>query len=122
MWDNPACSKCAAARETLGALGVPVRLRPYLEEPPSVAELAEVLDRLGAQPWDICRFGEPVAQSLGIESWPRDAGTRQKWIETMAANPVLIQRPILLLDNGSAVVARTPEALAALAASPPDDV
>jgi arsenate reductase-like glutaredoxin family protein len=33
----------------------------------------------------------------------------------MATNPALIQRPIVLLDNGSAVVARTPEALAALA-------
>jgi len=115
MWNNPACSKCAAARETLGELGVPVRMRPYLDEPPTAAELAEVLDRLGAQPWDICRFGEPVAESLGVQTWPRDDSTRAQWIEAMAANPALIQRPIVLLDNGSAVVARTPEALAALA-------
>ena len=29
----------------------------------------------------------------------------------MVAHPELIQRPILLLDDGSALVARTPEAL-----------
>ena len=111
MWNNPDCSKCAAARETIGELGLPVKLRPYLEEPPSPAELAEVLDRLGVQPWEICRLAEPQAQALGLEGWARDETTRQAWIDTMSAHPVLIQRPIILLDNGSAIVARSQEAL-----------
>jgi arsenate reductase len=114
MWNNPACSKCAAAREALGELGVPVTLRPYLEQPPTPQELAEVLDRLGKPPWDVCRLGEPVAESLGLSGWARDEASRQKWIEAMCRYPSLIQRPIVLLDNGSAIVARTPEALAAL--------
>jgi arsenate reductase len=111
MWNNPSCSKCAAARETIGKLGLPVKLRPYLEEPPSPAELAEVLDRLGMQPWEICRLSEPQAQSLGLAGWARDETTRQAWIDTMAAHPELIQRPIILLDDGSAIVARDQEAL-----------
>jgi arsenate reductase len=116
MWNNPACSKCAAARETLEGLGVPVRLRAYLEQPPTAAELTAVLDRLHAQPWDICRLGEPVAQELGLEGWARDENTRGKWIEAMVSHPQLIQRPIVLLDDGSAMVARTPQALSELAA------
>jgi arsenate reductase (glutaredoxin) len=114
MWDNPGCSKCAAARATLGELGVPVTLRPYLEQPPSPQELAQVLDRLGKQPWDICRLGESVAETLGMAQWARDEATRQRWIDTMCANPSLIQRPIVLLDNGSAIVARDPAALSRL--------
>jgi arsenate reductase len=116
MWNNPACSKCAAARETLDGLGIAVRLRPYLDQPPTVAELTAVLDRLGAQPWDICRLGEPIAQELGMEGWARDENTRGKWIEAMVSHPQLIQRPIVLLDDGSAVVARTPQALSDIAA------
>lgn len=111
MWNNPDCSKCAAARETLAGLGIPVTLRRYLDDPPTPAELADVLDRLKAEPWDICRLGEPVAETLGLAAWARDVSTRQDWIDTMADHPVLIQRPIIIRDDGSAIVARTPEAL-----------
>ncbi len=114
MWNNPGCSKCAAAREAIGQLGLPVKLRSYLQDPPSPAELAGVLNRLGMQPWEICRLGEPQAQTLEMAQWPRDETSRQRWIDTMAAHPELIQRPIILLDDGSAVLARTKEALEGL--------
>lgn len=123
MWNNPSCSKCAAARETFELAAVPVTLRPYLTAPPSAAELEDVLERLGAQPWEICRLGEPVAAELGLAGWPRDEASRGRWVAAMAAHPELIQRPILLLDDGTAVVARTPEALtqALATTSPPTD-
>ena len=111
IWDNPACSKCAAARSTLDGARVPYRLRAYLDDPPSAAELADVLRRLGAQPWDICRTGEPAARRLGMADWPRDAVSTGRWIAAMVDHPELIQRPILLLDDGAAVVGRTPQAL-----------
>jgi len=60
IWNNPSCSKCAVARTTLDAARVPYRLRAYLEQPPTAGELAEVLRRLDAQPWEICRTGEAV--------------------------------------------------------------
>ncbi|HEX7745480.1 MAG TPA: ArsC/Spx/MgsR family protein [Micromonosporaceae bacterium] len=112
MWNNPSCSKCAGARQTLDEARVPYRLRPYLERSPSADELAEVLRRLGAMPWEICRTGEPQAIALGMADWPRDEANARRWIEAMAAAPQLIQRPILLLDDGSAIVGRSPEALA----------
>jgi arsenate reductase (glutaredoxin) len=111
LWNNPSCSKCAAARDTLDAARVPYRLRAYLEQRPSEPELAEVLRRLGAQPWDICRLQEPEAVALGMADWPRDQSSVGRWIAAMVEAPQLIQRPILLLDDGSAVVGRTAEAL-----------
>ncbi|MFI6262813.1 ArsC/Spx/MgsR family protein [Micromonospora sp. NPDC051006] len=113
IWNNPACSKCAGARETLDEARVPYRLRAYLEQPPSVAELTEVLRRLGARPWEQCRTQEPAAVELGMVDWPRDEASELRWIEAMVAHPELIQRPILLLDDGGALVGRTPEALRA---------
>jgi arsenate reductase (glutaredoxin) len=112
MWNNPSCSKCDAARQSLDEARVPYRLRPYLEQSPTFDELAEVLHRLGALPWEICRTGEPQGVALGITDWPRDEANTTRWIEAMVAMPELIQRPILLLDNGSAIVGRSPEALA----------
>lgn len=111
LWNNPSCSKCAVARDTLDAAGVPYRVRAYLDQPPTAAELADVLRRLGAQPWEICRTGEPAAVALGIAGWPRDEANAQRWIDAMVAAPELIQRPILLFDDGSAAIGRTPEAL-----------
>lgn len=111
MWNNPSCSKCAGARETLDAARVPYRLRAYLEQPPTVEELTEVLRRLGLPPWEICRAGEPAAIALGMETWPREESHAARWIEAMVASPELIQRPILLLDDGGAVVGRTRQAL-----------
>ena len=112
LWNNPACSKCAGARDTLDEARVPYRLRSYLEQPPTVGELTEVLRRLDAQPWEICRTGEPAATARGMADWPRDEANAHRWIEAMVEAPELIQRPILLLDDGSALVGRTPEALA----------
>ncbi|WP_018350233.1 ArsC/Spx/MgsR family protein [Longispora albida] len=110
IWNNPACSKCAAARETLDAAHVPYTLRPYLEQPPTEAELREVLAKLGMEPWEICRLGEPAAKELGLADWGHEAPER--WISVMTAHPELIQRPILILDNGRALVGRTATALA----------
>ncbi|GAA0909429.1 ArsC/Spx/MgsR family protein [Virgisporangium aurantiacum] len=111
IWNNPACSKCATARETLDAAQVPYRLRPYLDRPPTAAELVDVLRRLGMAPWEACRLGEPVAAELGLADWPRDDTSVERWIAAMVEHPELIQRPILLLDDGGAVIGRTPEAL-----------
>lgn len=111
MWNNPSCSKCATARTTLEEARVPYRLRAYLTEPPSAAELTEVLRRLDARAWDICRTGEPAAVELGMADWPRDDADEPRWVAAMVAHPELIQRPILLLDDGGALVGRTAEAL-----------
>jgi arsenate reductase len=112
IWNNPSCSKCAAARSVLDEAGVGYGVRSYLTRPPSAAELTEVLRRLDARPWDVCRTQEPAAVALGMADWPRDEAAEPRWIEAMVAAPELIQRPLLLLDDGGALVGRTPEALA----------
>ncbi|MDP9418363.1 MAG: arsenate reductase family protein [Actinomycetota bacterium] len=108
MWVNPSCSKCARALDTLESAGVGVEQRRYLDEPPTWAELDEVLRRLNIEPWDVARLAEPVAVELGLADWPRD---RARWIGVLVEHPVLLQRPILLLDDGTAVLGRTDAAL-----------
>lgn len=111
IWHNPSCSKSRTARTALDEAGVAFRVRRYLDDAPTEAELREVLARLGAQPWEICRTGEADAAALGMADWPRDEANADRWVAAMAAHPRLIQRPILLFGDGSATVARSPESL-----------
>ncbi|MEV6384718.1 arsenate reductase family protein [Streptomyces sp. NPDC051773] len=111
IWINPACSKCRSAISLLDAEGADYTVRRYLEDVPSEDEIRAVLDRLGLEPWDITRTQEAAAKELGLKEWARDAGTRERWIEVLAAHPKLIQRPIITADDGTALVARTDEAV-----------
>jgi arsenate reductase len=103
VWFNPSCSKCRAARDELDAAGVEYHLRRYLDDPPSEAELHEALTALGLEPWDITRMSEPLARELGLRDMERDA---EAWIRVLAEHPKLIQRPIVLAEDGRAWVAR----------------
>ncbi|GAB1640891.1 ArsC/Spx/MgsR family protein [Krasilnikovia sp. MM14-A1259] len=111
IWINPQCSKCASALSILDAEQAQYTVRHYLEDPPTAAELTAVLARLELEPWHITRLGEPAAAELGLADWPRDDESRQRWIEALAGHPALIQRPIITADDGTATVARSPEAV-----------
>jgi len=111
IWINPACSKCRSALSLLDAEGAEYTVRRYLEDIPTEDEIRQVLDRLGLEPWDITRTQEAEAKELGVKQWPRDAGARDRWITALAEHPKLIQRPIITADDGTAVVARTEEAV-----------
>ncbi|CAL9309623.1 arsenate reductase family protein [Streptomyces sp. R02] len=111
IWINPACSKCRSAISLLDAEGAEYTVRRYLEDVPTEDEIREVLGRLGLEPWDITRTQEAAAKELGLREWPRDAGARDRWIAALAAHPKLIQRPVITADDGTAVVARTEDAV-----------
>ncbi|GGV15779.1 arsenate reductase [Streptomyces spectabilis] len=114
IWINPACSKCRSALTLLDAEGAAYTVRRYLEDVPTADEIRDVLGRLGLEPWDITRTQEADAKELDLKDrarWPRDDSGREAWIAALAAHPKLIQRPIITADDGTAVVARTEEAV-----------
>ena len=116
IWFNPRCSKCRTAKEFLDDAGAEYTIRRYLEEPPTAEEIRSVLERLGLEPWEIVRTGEPVAKELGISAWGKASDAdREQWIAAMAEHPALIQRPIITADDGRAVVGRSEDALKRIA-------
>ena len=106
IWFNPSCSKCRMSEELLDEAGVTYTERRYLDQPPTVDELERVLALLGMEPWDLTRMDEPRATELGLSGAPRD---RDQWLKTLADNPILVQRPIVITDDGRAVIGRPPE-------------
>jgi arsenate reductase len=115
LWHNPRCSKSRAAKAILDEQGVAYTERRYLDEPSTVAELDAVCRALGRAPWELARTGEEVAGELGLAHLPLE---RDAWLEVLAATPVLIERPILVADDGRAVLGRPPDAVMSLLESP----
>ena len=104
IWTTVACSKTRAALDELGRYGADYTARSCMDQPPTPDELEDVLVRLGMEPWDLARPKE--SREVGFADLPRDPSRRADWVNALVANPRCIQRPIILLDDGSAVIAR----------------
>ncbi len=103
---NPDCSNCRTAAGILAERGVEANYIRYLESAPTRADLEAVLVKLGTDdPRDIVRTREPVYAELDLDHADRDG-----LLDAMAANPILIQRPIVI-HGDRAVVARPAERL-----------
>ena len=105
FWHNPRCSKSRQALTLLQARGIEIRERRYLEEAPSLEELASVRAALGQPPAvDMMRVGEKLFRELGLSETDDDATLMQ----VMADHPILIERP-LAISGRRAVIGRPPE-------------
>jgi arsenate reductase len=104
VWFNARCSKCRTTQGILEEHGVNADYVRYLESAPTRAELERVLGMLGTDdPMAIVRTGEERWKELGLQGAGRDA-----ILDALAANPILIERPIVIRGD-KAVVARPPE-------------
>ncbi len=108
IWLNPACSKCRTAVSELDAAGVAYTVRRYLDDPPTAAELGEVVARLGLEPWDVVRDREAREEGIDLA---REPGQRAAWLEALATHPRALQRPIITAADGTTVIGRDPDAL-----------
>jgi arsenate reductase len=106
IWHNPRCSKSREALALLEAApGVEVTVREYLKTPPAREELAALYARAGMTPAQGLRRGEAIATEQGLATASDDA-----ILDAMAANPILIERPLVETDKGVRL-GRPPEAI-----------
>lgn len=104
IYHNPRCTK---SRETLRLLqdkGIEPRVIEYLKEPPTAAQLKTLVAQLGIKPEQLVRKGEEIFKTKYAGKSLSDA----QWIEAMAKNPILIERPIVV-SGKRAVLGRPPE-------------
>ncbi len=104
IYHNPRCSK---SRQTLALLeenGVTPDVVLYLETAPSAADIQSLKSKLGLDDVrKMMRTKEAVYKDLGLGD--ADEGAL---IEAMAANPILIERPIVVKGD-NARIGRPPE-------------
>lgn len=96
IWHNPRCSKSRQALALLEEAGADVTVVEYLKQPPSRDDLARLYRRAGLSPRAAMRKdAAPVA-------------TDDEALDAMAADPALIERPLVETGRG-VVLARPPE-------------
>ncbi len=106
IWHNPRCSKSRQALALLEGRGEEVQVRRYLDDTPSVEELRVTRDTLGLRAIEMMRTGEALFKDLGLAKSDDD----ETLIVAMAANPKLIERPVVFA-KGQARIGRPPEAV-----------
>ena len=110
LYHNPRCSKSRAALALLEARGLTPTIVHYLETPPSVEQLRELLRKLGLPARQLLRSGEEQYSALNLAD---SSLSEEQLLSAMAAQPKLIERPILIVGN-RAVIGRPTEKLLAL--------
>ncbi len=106
IYHNPRCSK---SRQTLALLtqnGIEPEVVEYLKTPPGEDALDEICAKLGKEPLEWMRTGEARFKELGLNK--KDERSREEWLEILAGNPILIERPIVVCGD-QAVLGRPPE-------------
>lgn len=106
LYFNPSCSKCRSADAILKENGIEAEVIRYLDQPPSVGQLRDLMGMLGIEdPREMMRTGEAVYGELGLEG-----ASAEGLLAAISEHPILLERPIFVRD-GRAVIARPPERL-----------
>ncbi len=96
IWHNP---KCGTSRKTLAILeehpDVELSVVEYLKEPPKRDKLAQLYSDAGITPQKGLRIRGTDAKERGLPD--ADADTV---LDAMAAEPILIERPLVETDKG----------------------
>ncbi|MFC5045894.1 arsenate reductase (glutaredoxin) [Aquimarina hainanensis] len=104
IYHNPRCSK---SRQTLAIVEEntkEVNIIKYLDTPPTIEELSEIISLLGIKPIELIRKNEAIWK----ENFKGNEYSDQELIEIMSQHPKLIERPIVI-NNNKAVIGRPPE-------------
>lgn len=103
---NPRCSKSRQVKALLEERGLTFAERRYLDDPLDADELRDLATRLGRPiaKWTRRKEKAFAEAQLGPESGD------EAWAAAMAAEPVLMERPILIAGQ-RARVGRPPEAV-----------
>jgi arsenate reductase len=102
---NPRCTKSRGALELLRQNGIEPEVVNYLDAPPSVVEIKQLLAQLGLPARALLRKGEEEYKALGLDDPMK---TDDELIAAMHAHPILIERPIFV-HGGRAVIGRPVE-------------
>lgn len=95
IYHNPRCSKSREALALLRDAGAAVTVIDYLKTPPTAAELSRLYGLAGMTPRDGLRKAEPGAKALLA-----DGADVAAILAAMAADPILIERPLVETDKG----------------------
>ena len=108
IYHNPRCGTSRRTLKLLEELGLRPKVVEYLSAPPSAGELKRILKLLKMTPRQLLRKRE--ASEAGLDD-PKL--TDAALIAKMVANPIVIERPIVV-TAAKAAIGRPPESVLAI--------
>lgn len=102
---NPRCSKSREAVALLSELGIEFETIDYLKDGLKEKLLANLPSLLGLPFHEMVRKKEDVYKELKLGDKKL---SEKEWISIIMGNPILLERPIFIIDN-KAVIARPAE-------------
>ena len=105
IYHNPRCSKSRKTLELIQDAGVEPDIVLYLQDTPSAEEILAVAGKLGMEVADLLRRGEATFKDATDLPDLADNAALAAWL---AANPIVLERPIVVADD-KAVIGRPPE-------------
>ncbi len=96
--------QCGTSRNTLAAIraaGHEPEIVEYLKTPLSREAIKALVDRTGLTALEAVRTKEPLFHQLQL-----DGSSDRDLLDAMAAHPVLLNRPIVVIEDGQRMVAR----------------
>jgi len=105
IYHNPRCGTSRRTLKLLEELGVKPKVVEYLTAPPSAAELKRILKMLKMTPRQLLRMKEAAEAGLDDPKLGDEA-----LIAKMIANPIVIERPIVV-KGAKAALGRPPESV-----------
>ena len=97
IYHNPACSNSRGALALIRETGAQPQVIEYLKTPPARDVLVTLLRQMGTTARALMREKEAPFRELGLDD---PALTEDALVDAMIANPVLINRPIVVTPLG----------------------
>ena len=107
IYHNPRCSKSRQTLDLLRDRGIDPDIIEYLQTPPDTETLRGLLDKLGMELPDVMRTNEEPYKAAKDKIQAMNACDQLDWL---AANPLVLQRPIVI-NGDQARIGRPPEAV-----------
>jgi len=103
IYHNPNCGTSRNALFAIRAAGYEPRIFEYLQTPLSRGAVAALVKHMNVPVRSVVRRKEPLFAELGLDE--RDV-TEDQLLDALAENPILLNRPIVVVQNGGKITVR----------------
>ena len=97
IYHNPACGTSRNVLQAIRDGGTEPIIIEYLKTPPDKATLKALLKSMGMKPRELLRKRGTPYEELGLDN---PSLTDEQILDAMTANPILIERPIVVAPKG----------------------
>jgi arsenate reductase len=98
IYHNPACTTSRNTLRYLRENGAEPKVIEYLKTPPDKATLKSLLKQMGMNASELIRRKGEIYETVIA---PHPELTEDQLVDAMAANPILIERPIVVTPKGA---------------------